>query len=355
MKVLVLCGTGAMGVHTVELLIKKGITTFITSRRYHKSDENLQYIQGDAHNISFLESILESNEWDAVVDFMVYNTQSFKTRIDLLLNNTKQYVFLSSARVYANSEQPVTETSPRLLDAVQDIDYLNSDEYALAKARQENILHDSGYNNWTIIRPYITYSENRLQLGVFEKEGWLYRALKGRTIVFSEDICKKFTTLTYGLDVSKRIVAIIGKTDALGEQFNITTGKSVKWIDVLDIYLSILEKHLGFRPKVLLQDLDNFLELKTGKYQIVYDRLYDRTFDNSKISKFVGTNDFTDFVAGLNLCLEAFLKRPDFNNINWYSEAVKDKQTREHTALKEIAGIKQKIKYLTVRYLSKEL
>ena len=67
----------------------------------------------------------------------------------------------------------------RLLDVSHDSIYLKTDEYALAKARQEDILRKSGKNNWTIIRPYITYSESRLQLGVLEKEAWLYRALKG--------------------------------------------------------------------------------------------------------------------------------------------------------------------------------
>ena len=57
----------------------------------------------------------------------------------------------------------------------KDEEYLKTDEYALSKARQEDILHRSGKNNWTVIRPYITYSEIRLQLGVLEKELWLYR------------------------------------------------------------------------------------------------------------------------------------------------------------------------------------
>lgn len=53
---------------------------------------------------------------------------------------------------------------------------LSIDEYAITKAHQENLLINSKNKNWTIIRPYITYSEQRLQLGTFEKEDWLYRA-----------------------------------------------------------------------------------------------------------------------------------------------------------------------------------
>ena len=69
---------------------------------------------------------------------------------------------------------------------IKDEEYLNTDEYALSKARQENILHEAGCNNWTIISPYITFSETRLQLGVLEKEDWLWRAINGYSIVFQK-------------------------------------------------------------------------------------------------------------------------------------------------------------------------
>jgi len=354
MKVLVLGGTGAMGVNLVQFLVHKKITTFVTSRRYCKSGGYLQYIQGDAHNINFIINILESNKWDTIVDFMVYNTQTFKERVDILLNNTKQYVFLSSARVYADFERPITEISPRLLDVSEDAVYLATDEYALTKARQEDILKKSGRKNYTIIRPYITYNENRLQLGVFEKEDWLYRALHGRTIFFSEDICKKVTTLTYGYDVSNTIAELVGNVNALGETFHITHNKqeSCQWQYVLDIYLEILERHLGYKPKVSLQNLNNFLNmsLPAGEYQVLYDRLFDRYFDNSKIAQYIEVDNFMNIKEGLNKCIESFLKNPQFNQIDWRRQARMDKACNEKTSLFEIQGIKQKLKYLFFRY-----
>ena len=226
MKVLVLGGTGAIGNHLVRLLSGSGIETYITSRKYRNSEGNVHYFQGNAHDLRFLENILKK-DWDVIVDFMVYTTISFKERVGALLNATKQYVFLSSARVYADCATPIHENSPRLLDVSQDKRFLSTDEYSLAKARQEDILRNTGENNWTIIRPYITYSENRLQLGVLEKEEWLYRALHGRTIVFSEDINSKATTLTYGLDVANGIMAVIGNHSTFGEVFNVTTKDSI--------------------------------------------------------------------------------------------------------------------------------
>ena len=142
---------------------------------------------------------------------------------------------MSSARVYAGSSEPIVETSPRLLDTVNDEVYLRTDEYALAKAREENLLSQSGKTNWVIVRPYITYSEIRLQLGVLEKEQWLYRAMNGRKIVFPKDIAEKMTTLTYGYDVACGIAAVAGKPAANGRAFHVTAAEAIRWSDVLGI------------------------------------------------------------------------------------------------------------------------
>ena len=74
---------------------------------------------------------------------MNYPAAEFQTRRDLILNSVGQYLFLSSARVYAQSETPLTEDSPRLLDVTTDAAYLKTTEYALEKARSENFLRDA--------------------------------------------------------------------------------------------------------------------------------------------------------------------------------------------------------------------
>ncbi len=350
MKVLILGGTGAMGVHLVHNLVSNGIETCVTTRSKQISEKNITYLQGNAKDLTFLESVL-SEHWDAIVDFMVYSTNEFQTRVKLLLNATSQYIFLSSARVFANSVQPLTENSARLLEVSDDNIFLSTDEYSLSKARQEEILKTHGKKNWTIIRPYITYSEKRFQLGVLEKEEWLYRALKGRTIVFSKDIAQASTTITYGADVSKGIFAIIGKQQSLGNTFNITNTESHTWEKILAIYIAILKENLGYKPKVILVDMRRFFPVHPAKYQIHIDRLFDRKFDNTKISEFLGEYKFTKTEEGLKRCLTEFIEHPEFNVINWRREGLKDKIAKEKTALKEITGLKQKLIYCGFRYL----
>ena len=350
MKILILGGTGAMGKHLVQLLKHTNNHVVVTSRQPQTDDENIHYAKGNAHDDTFLETLLEQG-FDVIIDFMAYNTKEFSLRYMKILKSCKQYIFLSSSRVYAASEHPLTETSPRLLDVCKDDEYLSTDEYALAKARQEDLLTNSGKNNYTIVRPYITYSENRLQLGVLEKESWLYRALKGRTIVFSEDIANKYTTLTYGMDVSSGIIKLIGNEKTYGEVFHITSNQSHPWEKVLHWYLGAIERCSGNRPRVRFEEKALNLRFEHAKYQVEYDRHYDRQFDNRKINQFIDTSSFTPADKGLSQCIEQFMKSPSFRYIDWKREAYYDRLTREHTSFKEMPTLKQKLKYLIFRYI----
>lgn len=213
MNILVLGGTGAMGVPLVELLSQRGDNVYVTTRSQKKNHENVTYICGNAKEQAFFEKLMTKN-YDAIVDFMVYGTEELHQRLKCLLERTTQYVFFSSSRCYAESNTPITEKSSRLVDVCKDPEYLSIDEYGLAKGKEENLLFDSGKKNWTIIRPYITYNTYRLQLGVYEKEDWLRRALEGRTIVFPEDIASKRTSLTYGPDVAGAVVDLVGNEKA---------------------------------------------------------------------------------------------------------------------------------------------
>jgi nucleoside-diphosphate-sugar epimerase len=348
MRLLIIGGTGAMGSHLSELAAAKGAQVSVTTRRELSSQKGIEYITGDSKDSSFIKEVM-CKGWDCVVDFMVYTTESFQKSLPLLLGNTHQYVYLSSSRVYAESNEPLVETSPRLLDVCQDQEYLATDEYALAKARQENLLNQSGKQNWTIIRPYITYAEERLQLGVFEKEAWLYRLLKGRAVVLSRDIAERETTLTYGRDVAKAISGLLGVEKVLGETFHITSSHVRKWQDIWDIYRKCLQAEAGIRPQAKFVGLNDLSKIHTGPYQIFYDRLFNRVFDNSKLLSIIGDSSFIEPEEGLSFCLKKFLCHKNFNQINTKAEALKDRMTKTHAKFGEFGTIRKKINYFLYR------
>lgn len=336
MQILVLGGTGAMGAHLVSLLDSSNLhDIYVTSRSFHRNYGHISYLMGNAHDIEFLKSIFSDKSYDVVVDFMYYTISEFKGRIDILLGKTTQYVCISSGRVYADEEHPIKETSPRLTEVVSDDEYYDAKEYSQQKCLLEDVLTKSKYQNWTIIRPYITYSENRLQLGAYELKDWFYRIQKNQTLQIARKITDSHTTLTYGYDVARGICAIIGQKKAFGETFHITVDDTITWREVLEIYLDEIYKISGKRIKYIVTSKDIFSSASMNDMQVKYDRCYNRVFDNSKIKQFIDTSTFTKPEVGLRQCIREWLRDSMELKPDWWRQALIDRLTDEHAAIDE--------------------
>lgn len=355
---LLLGGTGPIGIHlTNAIRSEKNTKVFVTSRKLHESSANVLYIQGNAKDIVFLQDTIQNikksqGRIDVVVDFMVWNNDDFKTVINIILPYVEKYVYLSSARAFADTKgELINENSPKWLDVSTDAKFLKADNYAIPKAQQERLLKNSGFTNYLIIRPYITYAVNRLPLGDLEKELWLYRALHGRTIVFSEDIACHYTSLMYGKDVADAICSIVLKDEINGDSVNITSKEYLKWSDILEIYTSVLKSHI---PTLKVKMIAHSLKAGVGDYQTLYDRMIDRKFDPSKLNKYVDVSCFTSMREGLTKCLESDIAEFNYNKSlqNWRLQAGLDKITHEFASVREFYKVKDLIKYLTFRLLS---
>jgi len=353
MKVLLLGGTGAMGLPLIDYLAKDGHEVFITSRSERKTDlENVRYIKGNAKDDKFIQEIL-TYSYDAIVDFMHYHVDDFKKLVKTLLEAADHYLFLSSSRVYAPSDLPLKEDSPRLLDTVKDEKYLATEEYALSKARCENVLFENQKKNWTIIRPYITYNTERIQLSIFEKEGWLYRALQGRSIVFSRDLASKRTSLTHGNDVAKVMADLIQKGAGKGEAVHIVGNDSMTWGSILEIYMAVLEEKRHFCPPILmLEDGTELGQVVGNSYKFKYDRMVDKSFDSSKADWLCQKKiNYIGMKEGLRAVLEELLEsRKVIRRPSVFLEAYLDKCAGERSKLGDYSSVKEKIMYLTYRY-----
>ncbi len=353
MKVLLLGGTGAMGVPLMEILSRDGCTVYVTSRSKRNSgDANIVFLQGNAMDSNWLRSILQDKRWDAIVDFMHYKPHELKARLNMLLDSTEHYFFLSSSRVYAGSTMPLNESSDRLLDVVEDKQFLATDEYALSKARCENVLKDSEHNNWTIIRPYITYFTDRIQLSIFEKEAWLYRALNGRSIVFSQELASKKTALTSGTDVASIIGKLILQKKGFSEAIHPVNCETKTWSEVLDIYCDAIEECTGKRPKIhMLENASDYIGVVGNTYKYKYDRSVDRVFNNTKVENVLGTSvQYTGIKDGVTQAISSFVDSgAKFKPINIKLEALFDKYTHEISDLSQFST-KEKMKYLIFRF-----
>lgn len=313
MRALLLGGTGAMGGYLQGVLSSRGWDVFVTSRSARKSQGPVTYLRGNAKDPAFLAEVLRVG-YDAVVDFMTWNPEAFRSVSELILASADRYVFLSSYRVFADSPI-INERSPRLLEKCPDERYRAGGEYAIIKAHEEDILRFGSMGNWTIVRPAITFSGDgagRFQLCTYESGLWLWRALKGLPVPVVSEMMGKQCTLTWASDVARMIALLVENPDAAGEDFNVATSQHQTWGEVLGLYRSVLPVETC---DVTLRDYESHCGSAVKEYgyipQVRYDRMVNRILDNSKALKFTGlvTGDLTDVREALPRELSAFLSR----------------------------------------------
>jgi len=322
-KVLVLGGTGAMGVYLVPELASMGYNVHVVSLdKVESNNPNITYTQANVKDELYLKELL-NNRYDAIVDFMIYSTEEFLKKHKIFLENTSHYIFLSSYRVYANKEIPITEKSPRLLDASEDKEFLAThiQEYSLYKAEQEDILQASGYKNWTIVRPAITYSKLRYQLVTLEANVVVYRAFNKKTVILPRDAMNIQGTMSWAGDVAKMFSRIILNKKTYNEVYTISTAEHHSWEEIANYYKELI----GLDYVII--DTEKYLSLynpawgKGPRYQLMYDRCFNRVIDNIKILQVTGLkqSDFTSLKDGLKKELSVLPR-----DTNWSKTSLND-------------------------------
>ncbi len=312
-KALVLGGTGAMGVYLVPELAAMGYQIKVVScDDVASSDPRISYVKANVKEPGVLEALLKER-FDAIVDFMIYNTAEFKEKYELLLGNAGHYIYLSSYRVYADSN-PITEDSPRLLDVSKDAAFLATEDYALYKARGEDVLQASKFDNWSIVRPAITYSKRRFQLTTLEAPLVVGRAMKGLPVVLPKAALSVQATMSWAGDVAKMMARLLLNPAAYRERFTLATAEHRTWGEIADYYKEIIG--LNYVPV----DTEEYLKIRGGhesaRYQLAYDRLFNRVVDNSKILRVAGMkqSELMPLRKGLEKELSALPKNFDWGD-----------------------------------------
>ncbi|MBQ9975223.1 MAG: NAD(P)H-binding protein [Clostridia bacterium] len=329
-KILVIGGTGAMGVYLVPELLSLGYKVDVVASDLPVSDNpNLTYTKLNAKDFGTMSELVKKG-YDAIIDFMVYPTSAeYEVFLPMYLKNTNHYFYLSSYRVYADEEHPVKETSPRLLDVSRDEILLSSGDYCIYKAQGEDYLKASSFNNWTILRPAITYSKRRFQLVTLEMDTVVKRMLEGKTLLLPEEAMNVQATMSWGGDVGRMIARLVLNPVAYREAYSVCTSEHHTWGEIAEIYKKIGNLNCKWVDKDTFLDIISWHPLYS-KQQLVYDRLFDRIMDNSKILNATGMkqSELIPLEKGLELELSQLPKNislPD-NTVN----IKMDKYLEEH-------------------------
>lgn len=300
-KVLLIAGGGTLGSYTAKELLKNGCEVDIICLEDNVSDnDNLHYFKANA-DLEYLTEFLNNRYYDAIVNFIHYtSTEVYKPIHMLLTGKTDQLVFLSSYRVYDDKQIPITEEAPQLVDTVDDDEFLEKEDYAAPKSRNERFIREeSGTKNWTIVRPVISFSSRRLDVNTTSGRDVIECAERGETIYLP--LAAK--NLTAGLDWAgnsgKLIATLLFKEKALGEAFTVSSAQNLKWYEIADMYTELVGTQFGWLET---EDfIEHYPSFKKYPWPLKYDRLLDREIDNTKILSVTGLTDkdFTPIKEGI--------------------------------------------------------
>lgn len=112
LKILVLGGTGFLGPHLVEAMHQRGHTPTLFNRGKTRPNlfPDVEKLRGDRDGDL---RALQGRSWDAVIDTSGYVPRVVRASAELLAPHVRQYVFVSSISVYANTTTPgMDETHP---------------------------------------------------------------------------------------------------------------------------------------------------------------------------------------------------------------------------------------------------
>lgn len=312
-KVLVIGGTGAMGTYLVPKLVERGykVDVIANDEVLPENKANLTYSRADMYDEKLVRETLK-NTYDGVVDFMIYDDTKIARYLPIYLDNTDHYIYFSSYRVFADEEHPIVETSPLGVDVSDDLDYRYANDYGIYKAKGEKLIRGFGRNNWTIVRPAITYSKKRSQLMTLERQHILKYLDAGKPIPLYEGAKNVQGTMSWAGDVAEMLARLLFNPAAIKEDFNVTTSEHHTWDEIAGYYKDI------FGLDHIYVGEDEYLTARDGgvsvwnKWQLRYDRMFDRIMDNSKVLKVTGMkqSDLITLYDGLSREKKTILERP---------------------------------------------
>jgi nucleoside-diphosphate-sugar epimerase len=281
LTVLFIGGTGTISSACAETSLRAGHELTILNRGATPTrpvPEGAEVVHADIRNPSAVREALGDRTFDVVVDFVAFTPEHVQTDIDLFSGRTGQYVFISSASAYQKppARLPILESTPLRNPFWQ---------YSRDKIACEDLLtvayRDHGFPV-TIVRPSHTYDRTSIPT----MGGWtdIDRMRRGLPVVVHGDGTSLWT-LTHHRDFANAFVGLLGRPQAYGDSFTITSDNWLTWNQVytaLADAAGVAQPHLVHVASQTIAAADP--ELGPG---LLGDKAHSVIFDNSKIKSLV--------------------------------------------------------------------
>jgi nucleoside-diphosphate-sugar epimerase len=281
MKILFIGGTGNISTDCAALLHERGHEILVLTRGRAEVPPGYRSIVADRKDGAAMRAALKGVQPEVVLNFLGYDLPEVRADYELFQGAVRQYVFISSTVVYAKPSRrlPQTEEGP----------FGNPFwDYAQKKLACEQWLlrqHKEAGFPVTIVRPSHTYSKrwvpNAISSGSYT---FATRLERGKPVfVHGDGECP--WTLTASADFAVGLAGLVGKPEAVGEAFHITSDEVLTWNQ---IYAEIAAAVGAEAPRIVKVPTDficRHAPQLTGTLK--GDKAHPGVFDNAKIKRFV--------------------------------------------------------------------
>ncbi|MCH7228510.1 NAD-dependent epimerase/dehydratase family protein [Haloferula sp. A504] len=225
--------------------------------------------------------MLGSEEFDVVLNFIGFTPAEVEADIGLFGGRVGQYLFISSATVYAKPPRvlPLTEEAP-LGNPIWDYAQMKLD----CERRLQRAHAGQGFPA-TIIRPSHTFGRRWIPNPVSSGNFAFPARIEQGKPVFIPDDGSTLWTLTAASDFAAAVAGLVGLDRAVGEAFHITSDEALPWSRIYEEIAGALGVELPPVVQVPSEFICEVAPSLTGT--LLGDKAHPAVFDNAKIKRFV--------------------------------------------------------------------
>ena len=213
MRILVIGGTRFIGIYLVKQLVEQGHEVVLLNRGNHPSPvDGLETIVCDRTDPQALTKALSDQSFDAIYDNNGRKLEHTQPLADLYKGKLKHYIYVSSAGVYAKSDQmPHIEGDP-----------VDPQSRHKGKFHTEDYLREQSIP-FTSIRPVYIYGPQNYN----PLEQWFFdRLTRDRPIPIPGD-GMALTQLGHCHDLAAAMVKVLDNPKTIGQTYNVSSDKAV--------------------------------------------------------------------------------------------------------------------------------
>ena len=279
--ILFIGGTGNISAECAALLYERGHEILVLSRGQTAVPSHYRGIRADRKDPAAMRAALQGARPHVVLNFLGYDVPELQIDYELFRGAVRQYLFISSTVVYARPPRqlPMTEDAPVGNPLWDYAEKKLACEQWLQQRRQE-----TGFPV-TIVRPSHTYSKQWIPNAVSSGSYTFAARLEQGKPVFVHDDGESPWTLTTAADFAVGLAGLVGRGEAIGEAFHITSDEVLTWNQ---IYAEIAAALGAQSPQIVKVPTDFICQVApqmTGTLK--GDKAYPGVYDNSKIKRFV--------------------------------------------------------------------